>query len=56
LETSAKLIKALQVFLTEYRDNGFEKAKIEANNLSKVLGMEPVLKKKSSTSKEKTNV
>lgn len=42
LETSAKLLKALQVFLTEYRDNGFEKAKIEATDLAKVLEVEPL--------------
>jgi len=54
-ETSAKLLKALQVFLTEYRDNRFEKAKIEANDLAKVLGAEPVFKK-NSTTEEKTNV
>lgn len=44
LETSTKLLKALQVFLTEYRDNGFKKAKIEANDLAKVLEAEPVFK------------
>jgi len=45
LETFAKLLKALQVFLTEYRNNGFEKAKIEANDLAKILEVEPVFKK-----------
>lgn len=55
METSAKLLKALQIFLTEYRDNGFEKVKIKTNDLAKVLEVEPVFKK-TRLQKKKTNV
>lgn len=45
LETSAKMLKALLNFSAEYRANRFEKAKIEANNLSQPLEIKPVFKK-----------
>lgn len=35
--TSIKLLKLLQIFLTEYRNNEFEKTNIEANNFVNLL-------------------
>lgn len=37
LDTSTKLLKALQIFLTEYRNNGFDVAKNEACDLANKL-------------------
>lgn len=44
LNTSTKLLKALQIFLTEYRNNGFNAAKREACDLANKLKIEPVFK------------
>lgn len=44
LNTSTKLLKALQIFLTEYRNSGFNAAKREACDLANKLKIEPVFK------------
>lgn len=44
LDTSTKLLKALQTFLNEYRNNGFDAAKKEACDLANKLKIEPVFK------------
>ncbi|XP_022169729.1 zinc finger MYM-type protein 1-like [Myzus persicae] len=44
LNTSTKLLKALQIFLTEYRNDGFNAAKREACDLANKLKIEPAFK------------
>jgi len=44
LDTSTKLLKALQLFLTENRNNGYNVAKKEACDLANKLKIEPVFK------------
>jgi len=44
LDTSTKLLKALKIFLTKYRNNGFDAAKKDSCDLVNKLKIEPVFK------------
>ena len=52
LGTVIPLLKSCTEFLTDYRMNGFEKAKVDGIELSKLLNVEPVFKEKRTRKKK----